>query len=287
MTNPADNGKKARREHAREVARLEREAAAKRTRRTKLALQGGLIVVVLAIVAIVAVVITTSAAPAGPGPRNMASDGILFTGVDGEATPVETEAVASGESPTATDLTDYADTVNIVTYIDYACPACQSFEQTNAEQIAGWVAAGVATLEIHPVSILDRMSLGTKYSSRSANAAACVAQYQPEAYLDVTTALYAGQPEEGTSGLDTAALTALVTGAGADDADVVSCIEDNTFEDWVSAATQRVSDGEFGNSDVTEFEGTPTVLVNGELYEGLIDDAEQFAAFVQEAADAS
>jgi protein-disulfide isomerase len=284
MSNPAENGKKARREHAREVARLEREAAKRRKKRNRLFLQGGIIVGVLAVVAVVALVITTSAAPSGAGPKNMASDGILFTAVDGVATPVTTDAIPAGGSPTDTDLSAYTGTVSIVTYIDYACPACQAFEQTNAEQIAGWVAGGLATLEIHPIAILDRMSLGTKYSSRAANAAACVANYDPDKYLDVTTALYAGQPEENTSGLDTAALTAIVTGAGVTDDDVVSCIADDTFGDWVTATTERSSDGPLANSDVESVSSTPTVLVNGVQYTGSITDAEAFATYVQTAA---
>jgi len=241
---------------------------------------------VLAVAAVVVVVIATSTSVSAVSPKNMASDGILFTGDGTAVSPVATKALEPGADPVASDTSATDAAVNIVTYIDYACPICQTFETANSEQITGWVAQGAATLEIHPISILDRVSLGTKYSSRAANAAVCVANYEPDQYLAVNDALFAGQPEENTSGLDTAALKTLVADAGADSDEVASCIGDKTFADWVTAATDRVTDGELASDTVTEFVGTPTVLVNGELYQGSISDAEAFAAFVAEVAAA-
>ena len=288
MSNPAENGKKARREHARELARQEREAAKRKQKRNRLFFQGGIIVAVLAAVAIVALVIVNSTTTSAVNPKNMASDGILFTGDGTAVAPVPTKALKVGADPVATDTAALDSTVNIVTYIDYACPVCQSFETTNAEQITGWVTSGNASLEIHPISILDRVSLGTKYSSRAANAAVCVANYDPDDYMAVNDALFAQQPEENTSGLDTAALKKLVADAGADSDEVASCISDKTFGDWVTSATDRVTSGELASDTVTDFAGTPTVLVNGQLYQGAVDDAAAFATFVsQVAADAT
>ena len=286
MSNPSDTGKKARREHARELARVEREAAKRRQKRNRLFLQGGIVAIVLAVAAVVVVVIASSTSVSAVSPKNMASNGILFTGDGTAVSPVATKALEPGADPVASDTSATDAAVNIVTYIDYACPICQTFETANSEQITGWVAQGAATLEIHPISILDRVSLGTKYSSRAANAAVCVANYEPDQYLAVNDALFAGQPEENTSGLDTAALKTLVADAGADSDEVASCIGDKTFADWVTAATDRVTDGELASDTVTEFVGTPTVLVNGELYQGSISDAEAFAAFVAEVAAA-
>jgi protein-disulfide isomerase len=280
MSNPADNGKKARREHAREVARQEREAAKRKQKRNRLFIQGGIIVAVIAAVAIVTLVIVNSTTTRADNPKNMASNGILFTGDGTTVTPVTTKAPKVGADPVATDTTKLDSVVNIVTYIDYACPICQSFETTNAEQINSWVASGDASLEIHPISILDRVSLGTKYSSRAANAAACVANYDPDNYMAVNDALFAQQPEENTSGLDTAALKTLVADAGADSDEVASCISSKTFGDWVTSATDLVTDGNLASDTVTEFVGTPTVLVNGQLYQGAVDDADAFASFV-------
>ena len=284
MSNTADTGKKARREHARELARQEREAAQRRKKRNRLFVQGGVIVAILAVVAVVTLVIVNSTTSSAINPKNMASDGILFTGDGTTVSPVTTKALPIGDDPVPTDTSTLDSVVNIVTYIDYACPICQVFETTNAEQIDGLVASGDASLEIHPISILDRVSLGTKYSSRAANAAVCVANYAPDDYMAVNDALFAQQPAENTSGLDTAALKALVADAGADSEDVASCIGDKTFGDWVTAATDRVTDGELASDTVTEFVGTPTVLVNGQLYQGAVDDADAFASFVAQVA---
>jgi protein-disulfide isomerase len=286
MSNPADNGKKARREHARELARQEREAAQRRKKRNRLFVQGGVIVAILAVVAVVTLVIVNSTMTSAINPKNMASNGILFTGDGTTVSPVTTKAVAIGADPVATDTSTLDSVVNIVTYIDYACPICQTFEATNAEQINALVASGDASLEIHPISILDRVSLGTKYSSRAANAAVCVANYDPDNYMAVNDALFAQQPEENTSGLETSALKTLVADAGADSDEVASCIDDKTFSDWVTAATDRVTAGELASDTVTEFVGTPTVLVNGQLYQGAVDDAEAFATFVAQVAAA-
>jgi len=284
MSNSADNGKKARREHARELARQEREAAKRREKRNRIFIQGGIIVAVVAAVAVVALVIVNSTTTSSVNPKNMASNGVLFTGDSGAVTPVSTKALKVGADPVATDTGKLASKVNIVTYIDYACPVCKGFEQTNAEQIKGWVSSGEASLEIHPISILDRVSLGTKYSSRAANAAVCVANYDLDDYMAVNDALFAQQPEENTSGLDTAALKKLVADAGADGSDVASCIDDKTFGDWVTSATDRVTAGQLASDTVKQFVGTPTVLVNGQLYQGAIDDASAFAAFVSQVA---
>lgn len=286
MSGTAEGGKKARREHAREVARREREAHERRRRRNRLLIQGGSILAVLAVVAVVAVVIATSTTTSTTNPGNMASDGILFTGDGSTITPAATPALPAGSDPVPTDPAVHAGAVAIVTYIDYACPYCAQFETTNAAQLADWVTQGVATLEVHPISILDRMSLGTEYATRAANAAACVASNEPGSFLDVSAALFANQPAEQTSGLDTAALQMVVADAGADSDEIASCIDDTTYAEWVAAATDRVSNGELASTTVTEFTGTPLVLVNGQQYGGAVDDAEAFQAFVASAATA-
>jgi protein-disulfide isomerase len=276
-----ESGKKARREHARETARIEREALKRRQRRNRMLLQGGIIVAVLAVVAVIALVVSTSTTAPTRSPANMASDGILFTGDGTTATAVSTKALAAGSDPVPTDTAALDSAVNIVTYLDYACPYCNQFETTNAEQIDGWVTGGQASLEIHPIAILDRQFLGTKYSTRAANAAACVASLEPDAFRDVNAALFANQPKEGTSGLSDKELTSIVAGAGASSGKVASCISDRTYGSWVTAATERATSGELASDTVTQFAGTPLVLVNGQQYTGALDDAAAFATFVQ------
>ena len=80
MTNNDRPTKNERRQHAREVARQRADAEKRRKRRNKWFLQGGLVLGVLAVAAVVVLVVTRSMAPAGPGPLNMASDGIVLSG---------------------------------------------------------------------------------------------------------------------------------------------------------------------------------------------------------------
>jgi protein-disulfide isomerase len=292
MATPGNNtpGKKDRREAAREKARQDREVERKRVRRNKIFLQGGVGIAVIAIAAIVMLVIVNQPKPVAlsnnaAGPLNMASDGILLSGPDLAA--VTTDGISAKGKPVATDVSQHSKTVNIVEYIDYQCPYCNQFETTNAEQIKSWVASGVATIEIHPIAILDNSSQGTKYSTRAANAAACVANYDPDVFYAVNTALFANQPAEGTSGLSDSKLTSIVKAAGATSDKIPNCITSQKFATWVAAATARVLAGPFPNVPTKQaFSGTPSVFINGEKYPGGLTDANAFATFFNSIANA-
>lgn len=268
-----------------EIARLEAREKWRRERarrvRNRWLVQGGVVVAVLAVVAIVAVSMITQARAASIGPVNMASDGIVLTGDGSAITASTTAAIPAGGSPTATDETTVraGGVVTVDLYVDYFCPHCGTFESTNMAQLKEWVTAGYITLEIHPVAILDSASLGTAYSSRAANAAACVASYDPESFLAVHEALFAQQPSENTSGLDNDALRALVSGAGVTDENVMACITSGEFRTWVSDATSRATAGPLAGSDIA-LSSTPTVLVNGQQYTGANDDADAFVQFI-------
>ena len=90
---------------------------------------------------------------------------------------------------------------SVDTYVDFMCPYCNQFEQAEGETIRQLIDDGSITLNVHPVSILDRVSQGTQYSTRSASAAYCVAESDPDALLDFITAMYAQQPAESSPGL--------------------------------------------------------------------------------------
>ncbi|MDF2664155.1 MAG: protein-disulfide isomerase [Microbacterium sp.] len=145
------------------------------------------------------------------------------------------------------------------TYVDFMCPICNSFEQSYGPTLQSLVDDGTITLNIHPISILDRSSQGTQYSTRSANAAYCVAVDNPANVSAFVKAMYAQQPTEGTSGLDDATIASIATSAGASDA-VTSCINDGTYEKYVTAMT-RQTPIQSGASGVS----TPTIVVNGTL----------------------
>jgi protein-disulfide isomerase len=275
-----------RREQARELARLEREARLKAQARNRILIRVGVTLGIVALLGGIAGGIWLATRPVGPGPVNMASDGILFTGTDdGEVEAVRTGAVPAEGTPVATDPDAYDVPARIITYLDYGCPFCNQFETTNAAQIEELIAAGYATLEVHPISILDRAFLGSEYPTRAANAMACVAAEEPDAFLDANAALFASQPAEQTEGLTDDEIRGVLDTAGALNDEISACIGDRRYEGWVVAATERATnDPDLANPSTGGF-GTPTVLVNGVRYTGALDDPQAFAAFIAQNAD--
>ena len=178
------------------------------------------------------------------------------------AAVTDTYGIQLGSGPVEVDL-----------YIDYMCPACNQFESTYAADIQSWLDEGSVTVNYHPLAILDRLSQGTEYSSRSAAAAVCAADVGEQEFLDYTLALYEHQPAENTRGLSDAELIAIGTDDVGLGSDWESCVEAETYRGWVQA----------GNEDATADQGvtgTPTAKVNGEV----VDNA-AFADEVQAAID--
>jgi protein-disulfide isomerase len=275
-TRPAKNR---RRDAARVKAAALRVEQKKQDRLRQFFLRGGIGVAAIAVVAVVAFVIMTSVRPDGPGPSNMASDGILIG--QGMAV-VETSALQPDAAPVPSVPDPTGSIADIRIYVDYLCPLCAEFETTNGEQIAKWVETNGATVEIHPIAILTSKSAGTKYSLRAANSAACVANYAPESFYAFNTVLFENQPEEGTAGLTDDEIKELVVEAGVSSAlpAINACIDDTMFSSWVTLATDRALSGPLPNSDVPAVTRAPTVLVNGKQYVGSLSDPKEFASFV-------
>lgn len=272
-----------RRAEARDKARALRETQRKKERRTLWIIQGSIAFAALAIVAVVALVLTNSVRPEGPGPRNMASDGIKI-GLEYEA--VATPALPTGAEPIPSEENPPG-VVNIQIFVDYLCPVCAEFEAENGSLLRTLIESGAATIEIHPISILTNLSAGTQYSLRSANAAACVANYAPNQYFDYHAALLANQPDEGTPGLDDEALVELGRSVGVTSTLIDDCIADQQFRSWVQAATERALEGPLpiAGSAVESITGAPTILVNGKVFEYRYPFEEsEFSQFVLEAA---
>jgi protein-disulfide isomerase len=165
--------------------------------------------------------------------------------------------------------TENADAPVIDVYLDYMCPVCGQFEQVNAGSIDEMVGAGDATVVYHPISILDRLSAGTDYSTRSGAAAAYVADQAPEAFPAFHAALFTNQPAENTEGLSDEQLASYAEEAGAP-AEVASAIEGGTaretFGQYVHSATLAIQ-------ETDGFTGTPYVLVDGEVVQNWNDPA--------------
>ena len=133
------------------------------------------------------------------------------------------QATAPGEAPQASNIDAETGAIavgdgpdQLATYIDFMCPVCGQFESCTATTIEGLVDDGSITLNIHPISILDRASQGTEYSTRSANAMYCVAVADAEASLPFLQAMYANQPEEGSTGLTDEQILEIASGVGVD-----------------------------------------------------------------------
>ena len=267
MTDTPKQTKNQRREEAREAARVQREKSAKRKKTLRWVIPVVASVAILAIVAgVVWAVIALQPAPKKEaGPLNMISDGILFEADgDGGVQHVTTKAIAKGGDPVPT--TPREGILNIVTLVDFSCPACKAFEEAYSESILDLVAQDQATLEVHPVSILDYRGYTTDYATRANNVGACVANYSPENFLDVMAAMYAQQPSEGGPGLGNSSLVEVVTSTGLDNDEVNQCVLDESFTPWVTAATDR-----------SGVRGTPTVIINGTQWDA---NAAEFPDFV-------
>lgn len=144
------------------------------------------------------------------------------------------------------------------TYIDFMCPVCNQFEQSYGESILDLVNDGTITLNIHPISILNRLSQGTDYSTRAANAMYCVAEADPDAAVPFMQAMFEKQPAENSTGLTDDEILEIVKTAGVTGID--SCVTDGTYNKFVTSMTEKtpLAPGATGI-------GTPTIVVNGEV----------------------
>lgn len=273
--------KNERRAAARERARQMHEARLRREKRNRALTIGGIVLASVAVVVVVVLIIVNSVRPPSPGPQNMAADGIVI----GEGLVAErNDAIPVEGDSTPTEQRE--DILQIVIYQDYMCPHCGAFEQTNGETIRALVEEGRATVEYHPLSFLDRSSVGSRYSTRAANAAACVAEHAPDSFFDWNTLMFVNQPEGQTQGLSDDEMLDLMAQAGADvTSELSQCVNSLQFEGWVGDAVQRAYDSPVpytyeGGGEVYA-DRTPTVLVNGRHYQGPNTEAAVFQQFLQ------
>ncbi|MFI6425744.1 DsbA family protein [Promicromonospora sp. NPDC050880] len=180
---------------------------------------------------------------------------------------VEQTGIPVGADGVAGTENEGAKTLDV--YVDYMCPVCGQFESLNGASITEMREAGDVTLIVHPISILDRTSQGTEYSTRAAASAAWVADRAPEQFNAYHEALFANQPEEQTPGLTDEQLAQIAQDAGVP-ADVAAGISDgdamNTYGEWVEAATAVAGDDPDVVNPETGGLGTPSVLIDGERF---------------------
>lgn len=280
--------KNERRAQAREQAKAAREQELKRQKRSRLMLQGGIVVGVIAVLAVVALILTQTMKPAGPGPKNMASGGVIFTK---DLKVKTTPALQPDEKREAPEVDRKSLPLDVTTYVDYMCPACGAFEQQYGTMLENYVGSGDVNLQVFPINFLDGASSGTKYSTRAANLFSCVVEEQPDVAFKLHNRLLSKdvQPQEGTSGLTDDQLLDQAKEAGAElTTELKQCVKSKPFASFIDGNWKQVSEvgvlglakGEklMGGDGMTPQEdgpqllvSTPTVIVNGKQWNQNID----------------
>ena len=273
-TNNPRPSKAQRTASAREKAaqmRAQEEAAQKRK---SLFVKLGVLLAVLVVIALVVVLMvrqnSTKIEDAGAIPHGgNAAGGILVTGpdtvadtkdgtVDIKDIDVPDERPAAPK-PSGLTVGKKGEPVNITMYVDGNCVHCAEFEQTYGEQINQWLDAGDITVEYRNVGYLDPGS-NTNYSSRAANALACVADQSPAAYMKFVTALW-GHYDQGE--MKNAELADMAVENGADKS-ISSCIDKGTFRPFVQYTTAK--------AQAEGIAGTPTIVVQGRVIDMASED---------------
>ncbi len=269
--------RKERRDLSREVARMKREEEQRRRRRNRLLRWVMIAVGGAAVLAIAALLIINAVRASQIGPANMISDGVVLRGDGSTLTAVASAALQPDEQPVTTVPDPTGALMSVTEYFDYGSEDSAIFDTTNGANLQGWSQAGYVSLELHPVSVLDDQNGG--YSTRAANALACVADTIPNGVIAVHNALIAAQADLDADGLSNDELVGIINKTGIENEAVTGCVRAEEFADWVSAATIRARES-VPNSDIAALKEVPLVLVNQIAWAGAVDDADAFAEHV-------
>lgn len=259
-SNSPRPSKSERQASAREKAAQMRAAQEAAEKRKSLFVKLGVIAAVVVVIALVVVLIlqnqNSKVADSGAAPKGgNAAGGITLVSetelADTQGVTVDVSQageVRELQNPEPRDLQVGAkgEPVHLTIYADANCVHCAEFEKAYGEQINQWLANGDITVEYRTVGFLDAGS-ATNYSSRAANAMACVADAAPSSYLGFIEAVW-GHYDQGE--MKNAELAEM---AKANGADVGDCIEDGTFRPFVQYTTAAAQhDG---------VRGTPTIFI--------------------------
>ncbi|WP_236566828.1 DsbA family protein [Nocardia sp. CY41] len=225
-------------------------AAERADRNRKILIQVAVAAVLVALIAAIGIGIAVKKArndDPGPTPAITATGTANAGGVPGSLT--DNGAVRIGKP-------DAKVTVRVVA--DLQCPACKAFEAANGQVLEDAVANGTAVVEYNIIAFLDKAST-TRYSTRAANAAYCVAEADPSKYQAWLQTMFAQQPPEGGAGLTDEQLVQIAKSAGYTDDAVAQCITDHKFDKYIQARTKDVLE--------SGIQSTPSVFVNGKKVE--------------------
>jgi protein-disulfide isomerase len=155
--------------------------------------------------------------------------------------------------------------VTVDIYEDFICPICKEFEEADGPILKKYADAGQIKIVYHPVAILDRASVGTRYSTRAANAVAAVLNSSPSAAITFHSLLFENQPPENGPGLPDDTLLALAEKAGANRAAIQDDIAKLRYEGWITSTTEKFTK-DFPPG------GTPTIAIDGKPHKDLAPD---------------
>lgn len=302
-TNDPRPSKSQRRDEARAKALAMRQEQERKAKRTRMIAIAGLLVAVLVLGGVVLAIVRQGQATA-----EAYGDVVYAGGTQNTVAP----ALADVDAPAVADETGgipisaagvgeagEGDTV-VTVYLDFMCPWCGRFDAANASELDALAAQGDVTVVYKNISFLDGNSKGTFFSTRAANAAATVAAEDPEHYTAFLTALFENQPEEGTAGLKDSRIAeiALEVGVPQDVVDTFTDTVEGTYEVQVSEGETETREGTWRRyapfvAAATQQAGeeldglsTPTVLIDGEKWEGDLYTPGALTLAVNEAAAA-
>lgn len=177
-----------------------------------------------------------------------AGAGLFAAGRDGGGASEGSAAEAITAGPARAPAT-------LTIYEDFRCPGCGQFEDSAGETIRALEDEGKLTTEYHLVTIIDG-NIGGDGSKFAANAAACARD--EGLFSDYHDVLFQNQPQEAKDTFGDKDYLIELAGQvdGLDTSTFRSCVQDGTHDDWVSQ-----SNADFTSS---EYQATPTVLLNGE-----------------------
>ncbi len=182
---------------------------------------------------------------------NVGKDG----GDDTASGPAIAPSGASGEDALTLPVGAADAPSTLTVWEDFRCPVCAQFENALRDTVTELVNDGQVKVEYHLATIIDG-NLGGSGSLRAANAAACAqdaGKFAP--YHDV---LFSNQPPEPDDAYGKNSRLIELAGKvqGLDTPEFRSCVEDGDHDSWVKKSDTAFREG--------GFQGTPTVLLNGE-----------------------
>ncbi len=287
MASSNKQTKAQRQQSAREKARQMQEEQRRQEKRRSLMIRWGVVAAVVVVIAVVVGVIfmnsSRSIPTAGPAPAAANSQGGItltsstelapgddaFTEVDNEG---KEQAELTGEQPATIPGGEAAaagEPVQIIVYADANCVHCATFEQQNGPLLTEWLDAGEVTVEYRILDYLDNPATGN-YSSRAANALACMAEESPENYNSYLTQIFASYTTAQGQGLSDDELQEMASGLGTN---LNGCIDGNTYRPFAAHTGLAAREAQIA--------GTPSVWVQGEAW----DQTVPFEQHVQEQID--